>query len=151
VRSAKAAVVLCLALSTGGGMWYLQTWAPNRQWRLADEAGRRLLSQARYGEAERQFSLAVDATRTFDKHDTRRALSLFHLAQSLVGQSKLDEAVPLLERAATIHEKSLGHDHPDGRRMREYREDLVRGLAATANANAENRPEVSSRQSSSTN
>jgi Tetratricopeptide repeat len=151
VQSAKAAIVLCLALSTGGGMWYLQTWAPNRQWKLADEAGRRLLSQARYGEAERQFSLAVESTRSFDKHDPRRALSLFHLAQSLVGQSKLAEALPLLERAATIHEKGLGHDHPDGRQMREYREDLMRGLAAATNAGAENRPDVSSHQSPSTN
>jgi tetratricopeptide (TPR) repeat protein len=140
VQSVKAAVVLCLALATGSGLWYLQTWAPNRHWRLADELGRRLLSQEHYGEAERQFSLAVESARSFGERDPRRALSLFHLAQSLVGQSKLDEALPLLEQAVTIHAKSVGHENPDGQQMREYREALLQRLGTAARGNAEKRP-----------
>jgi Tetratricopeptide repeat len=141
VQSVKAAVILCLALATGSGVWYLQTWVPNRHWRHADEMGRQLMSQSRYGEAERQFSLAVESARSFSERDPRRALSLFHLAQALVGQSKLDEALPLVEQAVTIHAKSVRYDNVDGQQMREYRKALVYRLRTVARGSGEKRPD----------
>jgi tetratricopeptide (TPR) repeat protein len=120
MHAAKAAILLCLTVATGAGSWYLRVRVPDKQWRLADEAGKRSLDQEYYDKAELQFAAAVEAARGFGDRDRRLGLSLFHLAQALVGQARNCEALSLLERSSAIFEKALGRDHPDVLRVRQY-------------------------------
>ena len=129
VQSAKAATLVCLAVATGLGTWYLQTLVPQKEWRRADVAGLQSLGQQRFVEAERQLTLAVHTARSFNDPDPRLGLSLFHLAQALVGQSKRAEALPLLEQAALIQSRALGLNHPDVLRVRAYQTALLQELA----------------------
>jgi hypothetical protein len=89
-----------------------------------------------YGEAERQFAMAVEAVRTSGDHDPRRGLSLFHLAQALIAQSKNSEALPLLERSVALTEKSLGLNHPDVSLVLQYQAAVLRKLERTVEAEA---------------
>ncbi len=136
VQSVKAALVVSLALAAGLGTWYLRAWVPDRSWRALDDAGCKSLDQERFGEAERHFSLAVETARGFADPDRRLAVSLFHLAQSLAGQSRETEALPLLDRAMAIHARTLGRDNADGLRMGKFRETLLRQMAGAAEAGA---------------
>jgi tetratricopeptide (TPR) repeat protein len=113
VQAAKTAIFLSLAVATALGSWYLGFRIPDSRWRRPHEAGRDSMSRGQFGEAERQFATAVELARVLGEDDPRVALSLFHLADALVAQSRFDDAIPLFERALEINEKSLGHNHPD--------------------------------------
>ncbi|MFI5459254.1 MAG: tetratricopeptide repeat protein [Isosphaerales bacterium] len=136
MRTAKAAILFCLAVATGSGSWYLRVRVPDNQWRRTDEAGRKSMDQGRFGEADRQFVTAIEAARAFGDRDLRLARSLFHRAQALVAQAKHSDAVPLLEQALAIYEKALGQDHPDVARVREYYAALLRAAGRSADAEA---------------
>jgi len=136
VESTKVSLFVCLAVATGLGTWYLGVWVPDNQWRLADLAGQRSMEREHYGEAERQFAVAVEAARPAGDHDPRLGLALFHLAQALVAQSKNSEALPLLERCLALNEKALGLNHPDVSHVLEYQAGLLRRLDRPAEAEA---------------
>jgi hypothetical protein len=129
VRSAKAATLLCLVLVTGLGTWYLRITIPDSEWRRADVAGQRSLGEERFGEAERHFTLAIWTARGFRDPDPRLGLSLFHLAQALVGQSRDAEALPLLEQSALIQSKASGLEHPGVLQVRAYQTALLQKLS----------------------
>jgi hypothetical protein len=135
VQSTKAATLICLVLATGLGTWYLRVRVPDNDWHRADLAGQRSLIEARFGEAERHFTLAVHTARGFGELDSRLGLSLFHLAQALVGQSNHAAALPLLEQAVVIQSKALGRDHPAVLRTRLYQDAVLRKLAQLADSN----------------
>ncbi len=128
VQSARAAALICLVLASALGTWYLRVRVPDKDWRRADEAGEQSLSQERFGEAERYFALAVHAARNFGDADPRLGLSLFHLAQALVGQSRAAEALPFLEQSAAIQTRALGLSHPDVSRVRAYQTAVLEKL-----------------------
>ena len=113
METAKVSLFVCLAVATGLGTWYLGVRAPDNQWRLADQAGQRLIDQERFGEAERQFTMAIEAARTFGDQDSRRALSLVHLANVVCVQGRQTDAISLCQQALAINEKTLGSAHPD--------------------------------------
>jgi hypothetical protein len=134
VQTGTVSLFVCLALATGVGTWYLHSRVPDNQWRLADETGQRSIEQERFGEAERHFTMAVESARAFGDRDQRLGLSLFHLAQALVAQSKYTEALPFLERSVLIHENVLGIRHPEVSRLLEDHAALLRKLDRTAEA-----------------
>jgi len=131
VQTAKAAILLCLAMATGAGTWYLHVQVPDNQWRRPNEAGWRSMNQRRFGEAERQFAMAVEAARAFGSRDPRLARSLFDQAQALVAQARHDEAIPLLEQALAIHENAHGPLHPETVTVLEYYSALIRATTAS--------------------
>src|SRR5271165_2473381 len=120
VRAARAAIILCISLSTLVGTWYLRVRMPENQWLGFCGAGRESLERGRFQEAERHFLAAVEAARVFGEADPRVARSLFLLAQALVGQARQTEALSLLERSIAIYDKSLGPDHPESARVETY-------------------------------
>ena len=81
MRAARVAIVLCMALSTLLGTWYLQVRIPQQDWLNSCRAGREALELGRFGEAERHFLAAVEAARAFGEEDRRLAHSQFFLAQ----------------------------------------------------------------------
>lgn len=121
-------MLICLAMATGLGTWYLKAIVPQNEWRRAEIAGLQSLGQERFVEAERHLTLAVYTARSFNDPDPRLGLSLFHLAQALVGQAKHAEALPLLEHSALIQSKALGNNHPDVVRVRAFQMMLLRDL-----------------------
>ena len=125
MRAARAATVLCMALSTCIGTWYLRMRIPEREWLTSYATVKHALDLGRYSEAERLSLAAVEAARAFGEGDPRMAHSLFLRAQALVGQSRQSEALPLLERCMAIYAKSLGRDRPEFARVLEYYEILA--------------------------
>jgi len=115
-----AAIVLCLAVSSALGTWYLCVLIPEKEWSASYEAGRESLDLGRFNEAERHFLAAVEAARAFGAVDRRLAQSQFLLAQALVGQCRQTEALRLLERSIAIYDKVLGPNHADSARVRLY-------------------------------
>jgi hypothetical protein len=134
VQTGGVTLFVCLAIATGAGTWYLHSRVPDNQWRLADETGRRAMDQERFGEAERHFTMAVESARAFGDLDRRLGLSLLHLSQALVAQSKNTEALPLLERSIVIHENAVGIRHPEVLRILEDQATLLRKLDRTTEA-----------------
>jgi hypothetical protein len=134
VQPGGVSLFVCLALATGLGTWYLHSRVPDNQWRLADATGQRSMDEDRYGEAERHFTMAVEAARVFGDRDHRLGLSLNHLAQALMAQSKYSEALPFLERSVLIHENALGIRHPDVALLLEDHAAVLRMLDRTAEA-----------------
>jgi hypothetical protein len=86
------------------------------------------MNRERYGEAERQFITAVESARAFGDRDPRLGLSLLHLSQALIAQSKNTEALPFLERSELIHENALGVLHPEVLRIFDDHVTLLRKL-----------------------
>ena len=113
METAKVSLFVCLAAATGLGTWYLSVRAPDKQWRLAEQAGKMSTDYERFAEAERQFTMAIEAARVFGDQDSRRALSLFHLANVVCIQGRHTEAISLGQQALAINEKTLGSEHPD--------------------------------------
>jgi serine/threonine-protein kinase len=105
------AIFLSLAAVTTWGSWYLRVRLPADQWRRPYEAGRQLMDQGRFGEAERQFAAAVAAAGQLGEHDLRLARSLSDQAQALAAQERFADALPLLAHAIAIHDKALGPRH----------------------------------------
>jgi tetratricopeptide (TPR) repeat protein len=102
------------------GYWYLRAWIPANQWYGPLAAGRRLMSQGHFDQAERQFGLAVAAARQLGKDDPRLGMSLGEQADALVAQERFADAIPLFEHALEIDEKALGPDHPRVARLLEH-------------------------------
>jgi tetratricopeptide (TPR) repeat protein len=67
----------------------------------------------RYPEAEKQFLAALEVAKAFGPQDPRLATSLNNLAGLYRAQGKLQEALPLYQRALAIREKALGPNHPN--------------------------------------
>jgi hypothetical protein len=134
VQTGSVSLFVCLALATGLGTWYLHSRVPDNQWRLADETGQLSMYHGRHGEAERHFTMAVQAARVFGDRDPRLGLSLSHLAQALVAQSKYMEALPFLDRSVLIQENALGIRHPDVALLLDDHATVLRNLHRTAEA-----------------
>ncbi len=143
VQAAKMAIFLSLAVATALGSWYLHVRIPEGQWRRPHEAGRASMSRGQFGEAEREFATAVELAKSLGENDPREALSLFHQADALVAQNRLDDAIRLFERALEIDEKALGPDHPDVAPVLEHYAVPLRRMGRTAQAEAaENRVRI---------
>jgi hypothetical protein len=136
VQATKAAILLCMAMATGVGTWYLRVRIPDNQWRRPSEAGRRSMERGHFGEAERQFAMAVEAARAFGNRDLRLARSLFDQAQALVAQNKRAEAIRVLEQALAIQEKAHGPEHHETVFVFRYYTHLVNGSGRAASAEA---------------
>jgi tetratricopeptide (TPR) repeat protein len=136
VQAAKIAMFLSLGVAAALGSWYLRVRVPDSQWRRPDEAGRDLMSQGRFGEAERQFAAAVAAAHALGADDPRLALALSHQAEALVAQTRFADAIPLFERALAIEEKILGPDHPEIAQVLEPFAASLRETGQTAAAEA---------------
>jgi tetratricopeptide (TPR) repeat protein len=134
VQTGSVSLFVCLAVATGAGTWYLHSRVPDNQWRLADETGQQSMYQGRHGEAERHFTMAVEAARGFGDRDPRLGLSLSHLAQALVAQSKYLEALRFLERSVLVHENALGIRHPEVALLLENHAAVLHKLDRTAEA-----------------
>jgi hypothetical protein len=94
VRAARvAAVVLCIAVSTALGAWYLRVGIPEKEWLASCALGREALGLERYSQAERYFTAALEAARVFGEQDRRLAESQFLLAQALAGEGRETEAL----------------------------------------------------------
>lgn len=79
-------------------------------WRV----GHAQLEEGRFAEAEATFrDTLASAERRFGADHWRTSLHLNALAQSLIGQKRLDDAKPVVERALAIAERHqpLPHDH----------------------------------------
>ncbi len=97
-----AAIVLCLAVSSALGTWYLCVRIPENEWSASCAAGRESLDLGRFTEAERHLLAAVEVAHAFGEGDRRLAQSQFLLAQALVGQCRQTEALRYLERSIAI-------------------------------------------------
>jgi hypothetical protein len=128
VQAAKAAILLCLAVATGSGTWYLRVRVPENHWYETDQAGVACMHQRRFGEAERQFETAIEVAHAFGDHDLRLGRSVFHRALALVALGKISEAMPLIEQAHAIHTKARGPHHPRTIFIRDYYFSLSCGL-----------------------
>jgi tetratricopeptide (TPR) repeat protein len=140
VQTTKAAILLCLAMATGTGTWYLQVRIPDNQWRHSNDAGRRSMDQGNVDEAERQFAMAVETARRFGRRDLRLARSLLDRARALVAQDRRAEAIPVLEQALAIEEKVHGLDHQETVSVLQYYSDLLHGSGPAAGAQAADEP-----------
>ena len=140
MQTTKAAILLCLAMATGAGTWYLQVRIPDNQWRRPSDAGLRSMDQGNFDEADRQFAMAVEAARHFGRRDLRLARSLFDRAQALVAQDKRAEAIPVLEQSLAIHEKAHGLDHHETVSVLQYYSELQHGSGPDAGAQAAEQP-----------
>jgi tetratricopeptide (TPR) repeat protein len=85
----------------------------NTLWETHSRAGVEAYKAGRYPEAEKQFLAALEVAETFGPEDPRLATSLNNLAELYRAQGKLQEALPLYQRALAIWEKALGPNHPD--------------------------------------
>ena len=56
------------------------------------------MSRGQFGEAEREFAMAVELAKAIGEDDPREALSLFNQAEALVAQARFDDAIPLFQR-----------------------------------------------------
>jgi hypothetical protein len=121
-------------MATGLGYWYLRVWIPASQWHGPLAAGRRLMSQGHFGQAERQFGLAVAAARRLGADDPRLGMSLGEQADALVAQGRLSDAIPLFEHALEIDEKALGSDHPQVAQLLEHYAASLRKAGHTSRA-----------------
>jgi tetratricopeptide (TPR) repeat protein len=121
-------------MATGLACWYLRVWIPSSRWYNPLEAGRRLMSQGRFDQAERQFGLAVAAARQLGEDDPRLGTSLGEQADALVAQERFAEAIPLFEHALEIDEKALGSDDPRVARLLEHYAASLRKAGHTSRA-----------------
>jgi tetratricopeptide (TPR) repeat protein len=85
----------------------------NTLWETHNRAGVEAYKAGRYPEAEKQFLAALEVAETFGPEDPRLATSLNNLAGLYRAQGKLQEALPLYQRALAIREKALGPNHPN--------------------------------------
>lgn len=76
--------------------------------------GQSALAEGRYAEAEASFRSTLELSqRRFGAEHWRTALHVNALAQALLGQGRLDDAAPLVERAMRILERWSPVPHPD--------------------------------------
>jgi tetratricopeptide (TPR) repeat protein len=121
VRAARlAAVVICMAVSTALGAWYLCVRIPEKEWLVSCTLGREALGLGRFSQAERHFLAALEEARAFGEQDRRLAESQFLMAQALAGEGRQTEALALLERSMAIYEKAIGANHPEFARVAQY-------------------------------
>lgn len=91
----------------------LELSCTSESWEETLAAGQRALQQRHYGEAERQFRVAVEKAEAFGREDRRIAVSLSQLAEVYAAQRRYLEAEPIYGRALSIYQVVHGEDHPD--------------------------------------
>jgi len=103
---AKIILTMLLALS-------LLTACAQEPWKEYNNAGVEASEEARYGDAEESYLVALKEAEKFGDQDPRLATVLNNLASLFDAQGKYAEAEPLYQRALAIDEKALGPEHPD--------------------------------------
>ncbi|MGH7386672.1 MAG: tetratricopeptide repeat protein, partial [Candidatus Rokuibacteriota bacterium] len=102
-----------LALLLGATEAHAQPAADGQSWETPMTAGDRAFHLGRYPEAERFFAAALERAERIGPQDPRVALSLGLLAATYQAEGQYGQAEPLLRRALTIAEATLGPDHPE--------------------------------------
>ena len=117
-----AAIVLCLALSTAVGTWYLCVRIPENEWSASCAAG----TESHWtwdglAEAERHLLAAVEAAHAFgERRSTAGAVAVSTCASARRPVQGRPEALRLLESSIAIYDKALGPDHAESARVRLY-------------------------------
>jgi tetratricopeptide (TPR) repeat protein len=77
-------------------------------WEQYTQQGSEEFIQSNYGQAERQFKLALKEAETFGEHDLRLATSLTNLGVLYKAHAQIAKAEPLFERALLVQQNVLG-------------------------------------------
>ncbi|MGH7187049.1 MAG: tetratricopeptide repeat protein, partial [Pseudomonadota bacterium] len=107
-RSILRAAVLAFAL-----LWPAAASAQGDLWQSHMTIGGDAHQKGDLAAAETAFNAAIAEAEKSGPTDPRLAESLFQLAIVFRDQGKLAEAIPLLQRALDIREKTQGPEHPD--------------------------------------
>ncbi len=103
--AAALVVVVAAVIALGGG-------PAEPAWREHTRAAESAFFVEDYDKAERRFTLAASAARSFGENDTRYATALRNLASFYFFQGRYDDAEPLIAESIRIQEAVLGAAHP---------------------------------------
>jgi tetratricopeptide (TPR) repeat protein len=84
---------------------------PADQWNADEESAERAFLEAHYTEAERLWAVALADAAKIGPEDLKVAQTLNQMTHLFIHEGRLKEAEPLLKRALSIREKSLGKDN----------------------------------------
>ena len=97
--------------------------------------GDELYRQGRYAEAQQLAELTARETeRKFGPNRPRTALALNDLATAYFSQKRIAQAIPLLERASTILEHTVGLRNPDAMTVLSNYAQMLRAVGKTKDA-----------------
>src|ERR1700722_11469677 len=98
------ALVLVAALSAAAP-------AQDILWRTYCEDAGAAQARGELGEAEHLHKMALQEAQSFPANDERTAVTYYNLALFYQNQNRLQEALPLYQRALTIYSKNHGEQH----------------------------------------
>src|ERR1700733_1805221 len=87
--------------------------AGESEWKKYSRSGATAYEQANWGQAERQFKLALKEAESFGPQDLRLASSLTNLGVLYNFRNQPAKAAPLFERAIAVKQAAMGPENPE--------------------------------------